>query len=934
MKLQSLLLAAGVIVLASCQDDDMAGVATTTGNRSVTFSTGSLSRAAQTDNVTIREGFSVFAYLGNTPDFMYDQRVEYTDGAWTYTPVKYWPNSADAELSFYAYAPVDKPSIEVLTGPSDSGDPKVRYDANNKQADLCYASAVGLTNTTQEVSLTFHHALSCIGFRAMATVDGLEVQSVRIESNSASSATLNLATGEWSDHAYDGYSYTLTSDDFAVSAIGEEVVQLTGADAYQMVIPDREGAGNHFLVSVESTINGAANNVSAEFDLDLLQSQCYNFVLKISKGGLVVGIEIDDWISPEIPLTAYQEDLHVAGTAMPGSRINSMKDAAGTNVLKNPIGVADDGMLYIPFSQLDIEKMTSGTEYSLSVTDADGETKVLTVPFSFDYMQWTLSVSSGSTFCWPLNFAETGFALASLWGDGYITDDSHTLSLDNMSHTYTSAGTKVVRLYTSQSDTSKKQIPRLSFNVYPENSPAGSTAAKLLKSVDTPLLRTTSFTSGLFQNCTALTTVTEDCFAKNPHITSISYGFYNCTALKEIPSGLLEPMTKLNSLNFVFAYCTSLKSIPSGLFDKQTAATSMPALFYQCSGLTAIPEGLLDNNTRATNLNSLFAQCTGLTSIPAALFAKNTAATLFSGTFSGCTGITSIPSSLFANCTAATTFTSSFNGCTGISTIPSYLFRYNTKAKDFTGVFQNCTKLTAIPSALFSYCTEATNFSSAFKGCTSLKTVPTIFSANTAATTFAATFKECSQLASIPSTLFANNTNVTSFSETFRDCTALTSIPSALFANNTLVTSFGHTFSSTGITTIPAALFANCPAVTTFSSCFAMCTSLKTAPAGLFAKNTAAYDFSDTFVGDVNLYDFENIFISDASEKATRFAGLTQQLKVTEIFCRVGTSASNASSYNGVNFNEYTIPYGLYYTFAPYYGAAAFKNYSAIQEFY
>ena len=117
--------------------------------------------------------FGVFAYNTGTstltdatafetykPDFMYNQKVEYSSSAWTYTPLKYWPNGTDAAnsannpsntasqfgtqyLSFFAYAPYvavtassGVPSevtdgIIALTGNAATGDPKVTYKFKN-----------------------------------------------------------------------------------------------------------------------------------------------------------------------------------------------------------------------------------------------------------------------------------------------------------------------------------------------------------------------------------------------------------------------------------------------------------------------------------------------------------------------------------------------------------------------------------------------------------------------------------------------------------------------------------------------------------------------------------------------------------------------------------------------------------------------------------
>lgn len=93
-------------------------------------------------------GFGVFAYYTNNadydqfalPNFMYNQSVTYGESAWSYSPVKYWPNEygnvagSDDEdkISFFAYAPyVASPTgstgIIGLSKNTAAGDPLVKY---------------------------------------------------------------------------------------------------------------------------------------------------------------------------------------------------------------------------------------------------------------------------------------------------------------------------------------------------------------------------------------------------------------------------------------------------------------------------------------------------------------------------------------------------------------------------------------------------------------------------------------------------------------------------------------------------------------------------------------------------------------------------------------------------------------------------------------
>lgn len=124
------------------------------------------------DNAKLQsDGFGVFAYIyaGNyednssslKPNFMFNEKVTYSDPNWIYAPVKYWPNQLDGsgaqKLSFFAYAPyadlaTEDPSygIVAMTDGSVTGDPTVTYRVSgnlNENVDLVWGVSNGGTWT-------------------------------------------------------------------------------------------------------------------------------------------------------------------------------------------------------------------------------------------------------------------------------------------------------------------------------------------------------------------------------------------------------------------------------------------------------------------------------------------------------------------------------------------------------------------------------------------------------------------------------------------------------------------------------------------------------------------------------------------------------------------------------------------------------------------
>jgi hypothetical protein len=203
-----LIAASAAMLFAACSSDDATTSAPVAQNapEAVAFDTyvPNATRSGQTDVMTTTQlqtvGFGVFAYqTDNTsysssakPNFMYNQKVTYGASAWTYSPLKYWPNETKNDnnsatsittneidkLTFFAYAPyvtaevatgaittaaiadknasgadVANVGITLLSNNSNSGDPKVSYQiayTPSKSVDLLW----GVAPSTSGLSYT------------------------------------------------------------------------------------------------------------------------------------------------------------------------------------------------------------------------------------------------------------------------------------------------------------------------------------------------------------------------------------------------------------------------------------------------------------------------------------------------------------------------------------------------------------------------------------------------------------------------------------------------------------------------------------------------------------------------------------------------------------------------------------------------------------
>lgn len=159
---------------------------------------------------------SVFAYYTgqnawntatHNPDFMYNQHVTRSGSVapWTYTPVKYWPNTAGDKISFIAYAPHknDVEGLSVSTAANVAGYPKLTYSPPtnaSQQTDLLAATALpNCTKSASPLAFKMKHVLTRVLVNARCT-SNIEVTKVKINSTAASGTLTwnNSNTPTWS----------------------------------------------------------------------------------------------------------------------------------------------------------------------------------------------------------------------------------------------------------------------------------------------------------------------------------------------------------------------------------------------------------------------------------------------------------------------------------------------------------------------------------------------------------------------------------------------------------------------------------------------------------------------------------------------------------------------------------------------------------------
>lgn len=198
--------------------------------------------ALTTDNLS---SAGVFAYFTNgafdastaQPNFMYNQKLEKSSTAWTYSPLKYWPNNENDRITFVAYAPyVDEAtsggSNPSFTGLTAVGYPVLTYTVPAKEADQTdllaaaplkdrYYSAV----TGSSIKLDMQHALTKVTFKVKSG-DKYAKKVTSLSVKAAAKGELHYKDGgfEWKNISGScEYTPTTATVNFAATDAGRDI---------------------------------------------------------------------------------------------------------------------------------------------------------------------------------------------------------------------------------------------------------------------------------------------------------------------------------------------------------------------------------------------------------------------------------------------------------------------------------------------------------------------------------------------------------------------------------------------------------------------------------------------------------------------------------------------------------------------------------------
>lgn len=357
------------VLAISCTDSTDLNNNIPDGIQFTTISNETVTRGYPIPSSTEIPDMGVFAYYtGNggannwanqgaiaTPNFMNNIQVTNTNGIWSYSPVEYWPNAVDANVSFFAYSPYATDTNGIIMNVA-AGIPSISYTVPTNcsdQPDLMVSALLQDRNKTNNgsssVNFQMRHALTCIGFKASGNGEKIEKITVKGVKTSGILSVAADGTPSWDLSGAVTDSLDAIVDDGVYLGATAELVNTGGG--YLMMVPQTLSSGASLTVKL---------NTGRSFDFDL--------------GGLTWGtgqfINYSLSITPEATLLLTPEKIVLP--SMGGFSEFNVIVANGSS-LDWTIAISNPDFL-ICDNLVDILSWAQGTMPAANVRNQDGST--------------------------------------------------------------------------------------------------------------------------------------------------------------------------------------------------------------------------------------------------------------------------------------------------------------------------------------------------------------------------------------------------------------------------------------------------------------------------------------------------------------------------------------------------------------------------------
>ena len=318
--------ACAAMAMTSCSSEDLTSGTTQANETPISFSTylgrAAESRAGETTSTSIQtSGFGVFAsyttgdWNNDTPNFMFNQKVDHSQSGWSYTPVKYWTNSG--KFSFFAYAPYGTENNGITASSAntaaDAPELKITVPTDvSKMIDFVAANAMNKTYSTSddgEVKFVLKHEMTRAAFKATTaqgiddntsvTVTGITLKGTKLYKEATYQfASTETGTGTWKPSLQETEN-TITLSNLSVT--GDE------KSPYLYLIPVSDLGENEVIVEVNYTVtttddqvNGGNVTTSGTQTVKLPkntleQGKSYVFTFSIGLNEIKLSATVDNW---------------------------------------------------------------------------------------------------------------------------------------------------------------------------------------------------------------------------------------------------------------------------------------------------------------------------------------------------------------------------------------------------------------------------------------------------------------------------------------------------------------------------------------------------------------------------------------------------------------------------------------------------------------
>lgn len=267
-------------------------------------------------------GFYVYSFLNqgqNSSDYLINEQVKWTSGAWKYTNTVYWPDAgSNSTLSFVAYSgnAVGK-GIDNITKEGFTFNVPISID---NQVDLLatayqdgYKLGKGIDNTGV-VTLQFYHLLSRIGFKVKTSTTDKSVTIINLDfvGNMPATGTLKFKDAikdskndqkpVWATKGSSSkqeYVYlTNATTPISGSQTAVRIPRNGSSDDYLMIMPHTVLDADHYIdVTYKIGENGSERNskVYLPLGMEFKAGYAYELVLDISTSKLNFTVEEEPW---------------------------------------------------------------------------------------------------------------------------------------------------------------------------------------------------------------------------------------------------------------------------------------------------------------------------------------------------------------------------------------------------------------------------------------------------------------------------------------------------------------------------------------------------------------------------------------------------------------------------------------------------------------